>query len=104
MLEPKKSSGLSQTVGWRMIASTAFAAVVCWLAAIAMLRGVVAQNAEPASQVDTSTSQVDTSTGQVDTNEEEVISRRVLPSSSRESESPEFRDSADNNVSFPVDI
>ena len=97
MLEPKKLSRLSQQAGWRMIASTAFAAVVCWLAALAMLRGVVAQNAEPAGQVNTPATQVDT-------NEEEVVSRRVLPSSSRESESPEFRDSADNNVSFPVDI
>jgi hypothetical protein len=102
MLEPKKLSRLSQQAGWRMIASTAFAAVVCWLAALAMLRGVVAQNAEPAGQVNTPATQVDTK--QVDTNEEEVVSRRVLPSSSRESESPEFRDSADNNVSFPVDI
>lgn len=91
MSNTKQANRLSQKVGWRMITSTAFAAVICWLAALAMLRGVVAQNSEPVS-------------GPADTNEEEVVSRRVLPPTPREEESPEFRDSADNNVSFPVDI
>ena len=88
---PIRATRLSQKTGWRMILSTAFAAIVCWLAALAMLRGVVAQNAEPTPPVS-------------ETNEEEVVSRRVMPQSSTEAESPEFRESADNNVSFPVDI
>jgi uncharacterized membrane protein YdfJ with MMPL/SSD domain len=87
----KLASRLSQKTSWRMIMSTAFAAVICWLAALAMLRGVVAQNAESVPP-------------KTETNEEEVVSRRVLPQADREAESPEFRDSADNNVSFPVDI
>jgi uncharacterized membrane protein YdfJ with MMPL/SSD domain len=85
----KISSPLSQATGWRMIVATAFAAILCWLIVLVMLRGVVAQNADPVV---------------TETNEEEVISRRILPQTEREAESPEFRDSADNNVSFPVDI
>jgi hypothetical protein len=97
IVKPKRPQTLSQRTSWRMIASTAFAAVVCWFAAIVMMRGVVAQNSDTVTQ----TTQ---SVPSADTNEEEVISRRVLPQAAREAESPEFRDSADNNVSFPVDI
>lgn len=85
----KVSHRLSQATGWRMIVATALTAVICWLVVLVMLRGVVAQNVEPAG---------------TETNEEEVISRRVLPQTEREAESSEFRESADNNISFPVDI
>jgi uncharacterized membrane protein YdfJ with MMPL/SSD domain len=85
----KASSRLSQATGWRMIVATALTAIICWLVVLVMLRGVVAQNAEPVG---------------TETNEEEVVSRRVLPQTEREADAPEFRESADNNISFPVDI
>ncbi|MFM7395867.1 MAG: hypothetical protein ACKO42_01955 [Gammaproteobacteria bacterium] len=69
-----------------MIVLTATAALVCWGASVVMLRAV-AQDREPP-----------------DTNEAEEVQRRAAPPKNSEEESPEFRDSADNNISLPVDI
>jgi hypothetical protein len=77
----------NQATTWRMIAVTAFAALVCWLAALSMLRAV-AQTTEPV----------------IETNEAEPTERRGPPPKTSDEELPEFRDSADNNISFPVDI
>jgi len=71
---------------WRMIVLTAAVALVCWGASVAILRAAT-QNPEPP-----------------ETNEAEEIQRRAPPAKTSEEESPEFRDSADNNISFPVDI
>jgi hypothetical protein len=71
---------------WRMIVMTATAALICWGASLVMLRAV-AQDREPP-----------------DTNEAEDVRRRAEPPKNSDEESPEYRDSADNNISLPVDI
>jgi cytoskeletal protein RodZ len=69
-----------------MIVMTGAVALLCWGASLVMLRAV-AQDREPPS-----------------TNEAEEISRRSTPPKTSDEESPEFRDSADNNISLPIDI
>lgn len=71
-----------------MIGITAVAAAVCWIASLAMLRAL-AQEAPPPVP---------------DSNEAEEVQRRNAPPRTAEEESPEFRDSADNNISLPIDI
>jgi hypothetical protein len=71
---------------WRMIVMTTSAALLCWGASLAMLRAV-AQDREPP-----------------ETNEAEEVSRRTLPPKTSDEEAPEYRDSADNNISLPIDI
>lgn len=71
---------------WRMILMTGAVALLCWGASLVMLRAV-AQDREPPN-----------------TNEAEEISRRAAPPKTSDEESPEFRDSADNNISLPIDI
>jgi hypothetical protein len=39
-----------------------------------------------------------------ETNEAEEIDRRAAPPKTSDEESPEYRDSADNNISLPIDI
>lgn len=73
----------SQGRTWRLIGLTAMMAAICWVASITMLRAF-AQT--------------------VDTNETESTERRAPPPQLVEDESPEYRDSADNNISMPVDI
>ncbi|MFM7434365.1 MAG: hypothetical protein ACKOGN_08480 [Gammaproteobacteria bacterium] len=73
---------------WRMILFTAVAALVCWGASLAMLRAFAQDATPPAAE----------------TNEAEEIQRRKAPAKSSDEESPEYRDSADNNISLPIDI
>jgi hypothetical protein len=73
----------SQSRTWRLIWLTAMSAVVCWLASVMMLRAL-AQT--------------------VETNEAEPTERRAPQPKISDEESPEYRDSADNNISLPVDI
>lgn len=73
----------SQSRTWRLIWLTAMSAVVCWLASVMMLRAL-AQT--------------------VETNEVEPTERRAPQPKISDEESPEYRDSADNNISLPVDI
>jgi hypothetical protein len=79
----------SQTRTWRLIWLTVISALICWLASVMMLRALAqtAQTAEP-----------------VETNEAESTQRRAPPPKISDEESPEYRDSADNNISLPVDI
>ena len=77
----------SQGRTWRMIWITAAAALVCWGAALGMLRALAQEATPPA-----------------DTNEAEEVQRRAAPPAAREEEAPEYRDSADNNISLPIDI
>lgn len=70
-----------------MILITSVMAVLCWIASVMMLR-VLAQQA-PAPP---------------ETNEAEEVERRTPPPKLSDEESPEYRDSADNNISLPVDI
>lgn len=74
---------------WRLIALTAAMSTLIWLASIFMLRAVAQE--------------VPTSGTAVGSNEEQTERRAVTPVPSSE-EAPEFRDSADNNISLPVDI
>lgn len=73
----------SQSRTWRLIWLTAISAMICWLASVMMLRAL-AQTAE--------------------TNEAEPTERRAPPPKLADEESLEYRDSADNNISLPVDI
>lgn len=73
----------SQSRTWRLIGLTAMMAAICWIASIAMVRAL-AQT--------------------VDTNEAEETERRTPSPRLTEDELPEYRDSADNNISMPVDI
>jgi flagellar biosynthesis/type III secretory pathway M-ring protein FliF/YscJ len=73
----------SQTRTWRLIWLIAISALICWLVSVMMLRAL-AQT--------------------VETNEAESAERRTPPPKLSDEESPEFRDSADNNISLPVDI
>jgi hypothetical protein len=72
---------------WRMIWITAAAALVCWGASLAMLRALAQEVPPPAA-----------------TNEAEEVQRRAAPPAPSEQEAPEYRDSADNNISLPIDI
>lgn len=73
----------SQSRTWRLIWLTAISAMICWLASVMMLRAL-AQTA--------------------DTNEAEPTERRAPRPKLSDEESLEYRDSADNNISLPVDI
>lgn len=73
---------------WRMILFTAVAALVCWGASLAILRAVAQDATPPAAE----------------SNEAEEIQRRKAPPKTSDEESPEYRDSADNNISLPIDI
>ena len=79
---------------WRMIGITVAGALLCWGASLAMLRAM-AQDATPPAQEPSTVS---------DSNEAEEVQRRRAPPKIAEDEAPEFRDSADNNISLPIDI
>lgn len=87
----------------RMIAWTAAAALGCWGATLAMLRAVAQDAAPPPapSVPSTPAGQPPPADGP-DTNEEEPGGRARAPAPAEEL--PEYRDSADNNISLPVDI
>jgi len=75
---------------WRMIAATAAAALLCWGASFAILRAFAQETPAPPSAADS--------------NEAEEVKRRATAPKSSDEEAPEFRDSADNNISLPIDI
>ena len=77
-----------------MIVITAAGALLCWGASVAMLRAI-AQEAAPAPVEAPPTAE---------SNEAEEVQRRSAPAKSAADEAPEFRDSADNNISMPIDI
>lgn len=78
---------LSERGTWRLIVITALVATACWLMSVGMVRALAQQPPiEP------------------ETNEAEQTERRALPPKLSDEESPELRDSADNNISLPVDI
>lgn len=94
----------------RMIAWTVAAALACWGATLAMVRAV-AQQATPPGQAqapvqaptpDQAPAQGAPSTDDPDSNEESPSARARTPVTREEL--PEYRDSADNNITLPVDI
>ena len=107
----------------RMIAWTALAAVACWGATLSMVRAVAQEGGPPrtappsvpteapspggpAADDGTAPTPPATVGGPVvddgDTNEEAASDRARAPVTL--DELPEFRDSADNNITLPVDI
>lgn len=95
----------------RMVAWTAVAAVLCWGATLSMVRAVAQEGAPPgASAPDDGPVAAPTPPATVgapvvddgDTNEEAASDRARAPVTL--DELPEFRDSADNNITLPVDI
>lgn len=105
----------------RMIAWTAAAALVCWGATLSMVRAVAQETAPPrtappdappdepptdAAPADAVPTAPTTAGAPVvddgDTNEEASSDRARAPVTL--DELPEFRDSADNNITLPVDI
>ena len=88
---PLPGARAAARLSWRMILATALMAGVAWLATSAALRAG-AQEATPPT------------TGEPDSNEAEEVARRAPPPEPADDESPEFRESADNNISFPIDI
>jgi hypothetical protein len=82
-----------------MILITTTGALLCWGATLVMLRAV-AQDAGPSTQTNPSTS----TNSAADTNEAEEVARRTAPPKTSDDELPEYRDSADNNISLPIDI
>jgi hypothetical protein len=100
-----------------MIAWTAAAALVCWGATLSMVRAVAQETAPPrtappdepptdATPADAAPTAPTTAGAPVvedgDTNEEASSDRARAPVTL--DELPEFRDSADNNITLPVDI
>ncbi len=93
---------------WRMILATALMAGAAWLATSAALRAL-AQDATPpaASPVPAEATEPPAGAGAdgtVESNEAEEVTRRAPPPKPADEEAPEFRESADNNLSFPIDI
>lgn len=100
----------------RMIAWTAAAALACWGATLSMVRAVAQETAPPrtappdappdAPPADAVPTAPTTAGAPVvedgDTNEEASSDRARAPVTL--DELPEFRDSADNNITLPVDI
>jgi cytoskeletal protein RodZ len=80
----------SQQRAWRMIVMTALAAFLCWGVSVVMLSAVAQDSAPPSATAET--------------NEAEDVRRRAAPPKTSDEESPEYRDSADNNISLPIDI
>jgi hypothetical protein len=87
-----------------MILITTTGALLCWGATLAMLRAV-AQDAGPATPTNPAQANPSSSANPAaDTNEAEEIGRRTAPLKTSDDELPEYRDSADNNISLPIDI
>jgi hypothetical protein len=83
-----------------MIAWTAVCAVLCWAATVHMVRAVA--QAAPPQPPSAQDAQQDVEAA--DTNEDEPADPARGPSATASEELPEYRDSADNNISLPVDI
>lgn len=104
-----KQRGRGSARTWRMILITTTGALLYWGATLAMLRAV-AQDAGPstptgAAQTNPAQTNPSTSTNSAaDTNEAEEVARRTAPPKTSDDELPEYRDSADNNISLPIDI
>ena len=87
-----------------MILITTTGALLCWGATLAMLRAV-AQDAGPSTPTNPAQPNPSTSTSSAaDTNEAEEVGRRTASPKTSDDELPEYRDSADNNISLPIDI
>lgn len=109
-MEPARKAALRAASASRMIAWTAAAALASWGATLSMVRAVAQETAPqspPTVTPDASPPAATTPGAEPpidgdDTNEEAPSDRARAPVTL--DEPPEFRDSADNNISLPVDI
>jgi len=85
-----------------MILITTTGALLCWGATLAMLRAVAQDAAPPANSAGAPPST--SGDPAADSNEAEEVTRRAAPPKTSDDELPEYRDSADNNISLPIDI
>lgn len=87
----------------RMIGWMAGFALFCWGATTYMVRAV-AQEAPAVPQSSTPSAEDATPDTDADTNEDEPADPSRGAAAAVSEELPEYRDSADNNISLPVDI
>jgi len=87
-----------------VLLSLALVALLAWFAD-AYVRRAAAQNAEPPESArPVVIAPAAASKDEAESNEAETGPRRAPSPKASDEEAREFRDSADNNVSFPVDI
>lgn len=98
-----RASRVAARQGWRMILATALMAGAAWLATSSALRAL-AQDAAPPQEAAPAATAPESPPAAAESNEAEEVTRRAPPPTLAEEESPEFRESADNNISFPIDI
>jgi hypothetical protein len=94
-MQTKTRGGMTVRVTWRLIALTTLMAVLLWMASLLMLRAIAQEASPPPTEVGSRGSENPTG------NEEQTERRAASPQTEV---SPEFRESADNNISFPIDI
>lgn len=90
-----------------MIAWTAVFAVMCWGATLYMVRAIAQEPPPPVSAeppVEAAPAEATTTIPGADSNEEDPAAAVRGAAPAAVDELPEFRDSADNNISLPVDI
>jgi hypothetical protein len=89
---------------WRMIIATGLMAAAAWLSTSAALRALAQEpGTSPAPQVSPPVAEPPAAEG-AESNEADAVDRRAPPPRRTEEEAPEFRESADNNISLPIDI
>ena len=89
-----------------VLISLALVALLAWIAE-GYVRRAAAQNAEPpdnAKPAVLAPAPVSTTKDDGESNEAETGPRRAPTPKASDEEAREYRDSADNNVSFPIDI
>jgi hypothetical protein len=96
-----RASRVAARRSWQMILATALMAGAAWLATSSALRAL-AQGTSPPEAPATAPPAAGGATDE--SNEAEDVTRRAPAPKASEDEAPEFRESADNNISFPIDI
>jgi hypothetical protein len=88
-------STVSARRSWRMILATALMAGAAWLSTSMALRALAQDSGPP---------EAPPAADAAESNEVDAAARRAAPPRRTEEEAPEFRESADNNISLPIDI
>ena len=88
---------------WRRILATALMAGAAWLATSSALRALAQGASQPEAPAPASAPAAPGG-GAEESNEADDVTRRAPAPRPAEDEAPEFRESADNNISFPIDI
>ena len=93
-------STVSARRSWRMILATALMAGAAWLSTSMALRALAQDSGPPEAPPAATPPAADAA----ESNEVDAAARRAAPPRRTEEEAPEFRESADNNISLPIDI